>query len=109
VDARLIAWKGGKETNIRALIASLETVLWSELGWQKVGMAELVTPSQVKVKYTKAIAKLHPDKVLLISAQLCLFSDHGWTQLSAKNLTLEQRMIANGVFGALNEAWNSFK
>ena len=63
IDARLQAWKGGKETNIRALIASLETVLWPELGWQKVGMHELVTPSQVKIRYTKAIAKLHPDKV----------------------------------------------
>lgn len=66
VDARLIAWKGGKETNIRALIASLHIVLWPELGWQKVGMAEVVTPSQVKIRYTKAIAKLHPDKVCLI-------------------------------------------
>jgi len=63
IDARLQAWKGGKETNIRALIASLETILWPELGWQKVGMAEVVSPGQVKVRYTKAIAKLHPDKV----------------------------------------------
>ncbi|EED82866.1 predicted protein [Postia placenta Mad-698-R] len=62
VDARLVAWKNGKETNIRALIASLETVLWPELGWKKVGMHELVTPAQVKIRYTKAIAKLHPDK-----------------------------------------------
>jgi len=63
VDARILAWKGGKETNIRALVASLETVLWPELGWVKVGMHELVTPSQVKIRYTKAIAKVHPDKV----------------------------------------------
>lgn len=63
VDARLVAWKGGKEANLRALIASLDTVLWPELGWQKVGMHELVTPAQVKIRYTKAIAKLHPDKV----------------------------------------------
>ncbi|KAI0337939.1 hypothetical protein BDW22DRAFT_1488020 [Trametopsis cervina] len=91
VDAKLIAWKGGKETNLRALIASLDTVLWPELGLQKVGMHELVTPAQVKIRYTKAIAKLHPDK------------------LNVNNTTVEQRMIANGVFGALNEAWNSFK
>lgn len=65
VDGKLTAWKGGKETNIRALIASLENVLWPELGWQKVGMHELVTPNQVKIRYTKAIAKLHPDKVCL--------------------------------------------
>ncbi|KAI0940300.1 hypothetical protein AcV5_001446 [Taiwanofungus camphoratus] len=91
VDARLAAWKNGKEANIRALIASLDTVLWPELGWQKVGMHELVTPAQVKIRYTKAIAKLHPDK------------------LNVRNTTLEQRMIANGVFGSLNEAWNAFK
>lgn len=65
VDARLMAWKSGKENNIRALIASLDTVLWPELGLQKVGMHELVTPSQVKIRYTKAIAKLHPDKVCI--------------------------------------------
>ena len=63
VDAKIIAWKGGKEQNIRALIASLENVLWPELNWQKVGMHELVAPNQVKIRYTKAIAKLHPDKV----------------------------------------------
>lgn len=71
VDAKLAVWKNGKEANIRALIASLETVLWPELGWQKVGMHELVTPSQVKIRYTKAIAKLHPDKVSLVCWVLC--------------------------------------
>jgi hypothetical protein len=45
------------------LIASLETVLWHKLGWQKVGMAEVASPGQVKVRYAKAISKLHPDKV----------------------------------------------
>lgn len=87
VDAKLQAWKGGKETNIRALIASLDSVLWPELGWQTVGMAELISPKQLKVRYMKAIAKLHPDK------------------LNVDNTTVEQRMIANGVFATLNEAW----
>ena len=45
--------------------ASLDAVLWGELGWQKVGIHELVSTSQVKIRYTKAIAKLHPDKVRL--------------------------------------------
>lgn len=30
-------------------------------------------------------------------------------QLNANNSTVEQRMIANAVFGTLNEAWNAFK
>ncbi|KAG8917109.1 hypothetical protein FRC00_014025, partial [Tulasnella sp. 408] len=62
IEARLLAWKGGKETNIRALIASLENVLWPELNWVKVGMHELITEQQVKIRYMKAIAKVHPDK-----------------------------------------------
>ncbi|KAJ6620700.1 hypothetical protein B0H10DRAFT_2020102 [Mycena sp. CBHHK59/15] len=91
VDSKLMVWKSGKETNIRALLASLDTVLWPELQLPPTGMKDLVTPGQVKVKYVRAIAKLHPDK------------------LNVNNSTLEQRMVANGVFGALNEAWNAFK
>ncbi|KAI0650851.1 hypothetical protein C8Q79DRAFT_409656 [Trametes meyenii] len=76
VDARLGAWKAGKENNLRALLASLDTVLWPALGWQKVGIHELVSPAQVKIRYTKAIAKVHPDKVravrLSVSAVCCL-------------------------------------
>jgi tetratricopeptide (TPR) repeat protein len=68
VEARLNAWKGGKETNIRALIQSLDTVLWPELGWSKVNMSELISPAQVKVRYMKAIARVHPDKVSSLTA-----------------------------------------
>ena len=63
VDARLIAWKGGKTDNLRALLQSLDTVLWSDAGWKKVVMSDLVMPSKVKIIYMKAIAKVHPDKV----------------------------------------------
>lgn len=63
VDARLAAWKGGKADNLRGLLASLDSVLWAEAGWKKVGMADLVMPPRVKIIYMKAIAKVHPDKV----------------------------------------------
>ena len=63
VDARLIAWKGGKTDNLRALLGSLDSVLWPEAGWKKVGMGDLVMPNKVKINYMKAIAKVHPDKV----------------------------------------------
>ncbi|GAA5973330.1 hypothetical protein JCM11641_003075 [Rhodosporidiobolus odoratus] len=91
VDARILAWKGGKETNLRALIASLENVLWPELGWKKVGMHELISEGGLKVRYVRAIGKVHPDK------------------LNANNTTVEQRMIAGLVFAALNDAWNAQK
>jgi len=88
VDARIDAWKAGKETNLRALIASLDTVLWDEIlaGGLKVGMHQLVTEKQVKIKYMKVVARLHPDK------------------LSTTKTTVEQRMLASATFGVLSEA-----
>ncbi|PYH48840.1 UBA/TS-N domain protein [Aspergillus saccharolyticus JOP 1030-1] len=90
VDARLAAWKGGKQDNLRALLGSLDSVLWPEAGWKKVNMSELILPNKVKIQYMKGIAKVHPDKI-------------------PTNATTEQRMIAGAVFGALNDAWDKFK
>ncbi|WWC57706.1 uncharacterized protein I303_100240 [Kwoniella dejecticola CBS 10117] len=92
VEARLNSWKNGKETNLRALIASLDSILWDDIlkGGLKVGIHELISEKQVKIKYMKVIARLHPDK------------------LNSQNTTVEQRMLANGAFGTLNEAWQAF-
>ncbi|KAJ3512428.1 hypothetical protein NMY22_g15333 [Coprinellus aureogranulatus] len=94
VEAKLLAWKKGKETNLRALLASLDTILWDDLIKDMGGkpdMAALITGGGVKKWYMKSVARVHPDK------------------LNANNSTVEQRMIAGGVFGALNEAWLAFK
>ncbi|KEF54760.1 uncharacterized protein A1O9_09202 [Exophiala aquamarina CBS 119918] len=90
VDARIQAWKGGKEGNLRALLGSLENALWEGSGWKKISMADLVLPGKVKIQYMKGIAKVHPDKI-------------------PTDATTEQRMIAGAVFSALNEAWDKFK
>jgi hypothetical protein len=63
VDAKLITWKGTKSDNLRALLGSLDKVMWPEAGWNKVSMGDLVMPNKVKIVYMKAIAKVHPDKV----------------------------------------------
>lgn len=63
VDAKLAAWRGGKTDNLRALLQSMDIVLWEGAGWKKVGMSDLVLPPKVKIVYMKAIAKVHPDKV----------------------------------------------
>lgn len=63
VEAKVTAWKGGKADNLRALLGSLDTVLWPEAGWKKVNMSDLIMPNKVKIVYMKAIAKVHPDKV----------------------------------------------
>lgn len=63
VENRLTTWKGGKADNLRALLQSLDGVLWEGAGWKKVGMSDLVMPNKVKIVYMKAIGKVHPDKV----------------------------------------------
>ncbi|KAI9803920.1 MAG: hypothetical protein M1825_001800 [Sarcosagium campestre] len=90
VDAKITAWRGGKQDNLRALLGSLENVLWPEAGWKKVGMHELVMANKVKIIYMKGIAKVHPDKI-------------------STGATTEQRMISGAVFSTLNEAWDKFK
>ncbi|KIW07232.1 uncharacterized protein PV09_02089 [Verruconis gallopava] len=90
VDAMLLAWKGTKADNLRALLGSLDKVLWPEAGWNKVGMQDLVMPNRVKIVYMKAIAKVHPDKI-------------------PTTATTEQKMISAAVFATLNEAWDKFK
>lgn len=65
VDARIANWRNGKQDNLRALLGSLDTVLWPEAGWKKINLSELVLPNKVKIQYMKGIAKVHPDKVSL--------------------------------------------
>ena len=93
VDARLAAWTRGRETNIRALLASIDDpkygLVWDELRWSKINLHNLLTDAQVKRAYTKAIARLHPDK------------------LSSSNTTIEQRMLAAGMFHTLNDAFHT--
>lgn len=68
---QLLDWTEGKERNIRALLSTLHTVLWEgESRWTPVGMADLVTPAQVKKQYRKAVLVVHPDKVRATPGQI---------------------------------------
>ncbi|KAM5344976.1 hypothetical protein ACJ41O_010838 [Fusarium nematophilum] len=90
VDAKVSAWRDGKRDNLRALLASLDNVLWENSGWKKVGLHELVMANKVKISYMKAIAKTHPDKL-------------------PQDANTEVRLIAGLVFSTLNESWDKFK
>ncbi len=88
VDAKIDNWKRGKETNLRALLSSLDTIVWPELGWKPIALHQVLDQAGLKKNYTKAIARLHPDKI-------------------KKDATTEQKMIASAAFHAINEAWNA--
>uniref|UniRef100_A0A665WZ07 Cyclin-G-associated kinase n=1 Tax=Echeneis naucrates TaxID=173247 RepID=A0A665WZ07_ECHNA len=85
---QILDWIEGKERNIRALLSTLHTVLWEgETRWKHVGMADLVTPDQVKKYYRKAVLVVHPDK--------------------ATGQPYEQ--YAKMIFMELNDAWSEFE
>ncbi|CAI9770707.1 unnamed protein product [Fraxinus pennsylvanica] len=90
LDIEIKRWAAGKEGNLRALLSTLQYVLWPECGWQPVSLTDLITGASVKKVYRKATLCIHPDKV------------------QQKGATLQQKYIAEKVFDLLKEAWNKF-
>lgn len=91
-EARLRDWAmetGGKSVKpIRALLATVHTVLWEGARWEPVNMGKLVVASRVKLFFLKACTVVHPDK--------------------AAGLGGEQQYIAGQVFDYLNTSFREF-
>ncbi|XWS31136.1 hypothetical protein CRYUN_Cryun23aG0051700 [Craigia yunnanensis] len=90
LDVEIKRWGAGKEGNLRALLSTLQYVLWPECGWQPVSLTDLITAAAVKKAYRKATLCIHPDKV------------------QQKGANLQQKYVAEKVFDLLKEAWNKF-
>jgi hypothetical protein len=90
LDVEIKRWAAGKEGNLRALLSTLQYVLWPECGWQSVSLTDMITAPSVKKVYRKATLCIHPDKV------------------QQKGATLQQKYVAEKVFDLLKEAWNKF-
>nr|KYP38410.1 UBA domain-containing protein 7 [Cajanus cajan] len=90
LDFEIKRWAAGKEGNLRALLSTLQYVLWPECGWQPVSLTDLITAASVKKAYRKATLCIHPDKV------------------QQKGANLQQKYVAEKVFDLLKEAWNKF-
>ncbi|KAG6774259.1 hypothetical protein POTOM_021611 [Populus tomentosa] len=63
MDVQIKHWAAGKEGNMRALLSSLQHVLWPECDWKPVSLTDLITSTSVKKVYRKATLCVHPDKV----------------------------------------------
>ncbi|KAK1407936.1 hypothetical protein QVD17_39564 [Tagetes erecta] len=90
LDGDIKRWAVGKEGNLRALLSSLQHVLWAGSGWQPISLTDLITSTAVKKAYHKATLCVHPDKV------------------QQKGASVEQKYIAEKVFDLLKESWNKF-
>lgn len=94
VHEQILAWSSGKEDNIRTLLTTLPDIIPERLGFpfvtdKKIELGDLMLPKKVKINYMKVISAIHPDKL--------------------SSLQLQDKMICQGVFVALNKAWDLFK
>uniref|UniRef100_A0AC35UC37 Protein kinase domain-containing protein n=1 Tax=Rhabditophanes sp. KR3021 TaxID=114890 RepID=A0AC35UC37_9BILA len=87
IEYKIKVWINGKERNIRALLGSLNDVLWEGCAWNQPPMAELLQHAQIRKHYRKACLVVHPDK-----------------QMGTAN-----ELLAKAIFTELNDAWSSFE
>jgi hypothetical protein len=78
----------GKKRPLRALISSMEKVLWPNSGYKPVNLGDILDPKKARRAYLKASLIVHPDKV--------------------RDLGPEERFIAKRVFDALSQANQEF-
>ena len=93
LQEKLLQWSGdvnkGTLKNIRALLTTMDTVLWEGSGWKPLTLADCVQASKIKIKYYKAIRMVHPDR--------------------SQNAEPKQKYISEQIFTALNAAWDKFQ
>lgn len=78
----------GKKKQLRALLASLHTILWPNSGWKSVTIGDLLDSKKCKLQFHKASRVVHPDKT--------------------HHLPAEQRFLAKRIFDSLSQAKNEF-
>lgn len=84
---KIYEWVDGKKQNIRALLCTLNTVLWEEAKWTKCEIHQLVSSNDVKKYYRKACIAVHPDK----------------------HMGTPNEKMAKLIFMELNNAWSEFE
>jgi hypothetical protein len=85
----LISLRLAVQKDIRALLATMHTVLWEGASWEPASMSKLLIPAKVRFFYLKAVRIVHPDKHNTMDAA--------------------QRFAAEAIFHALETAYRVFE
>ncbi|EJD76533.1 kinase domain-containing protein [Loa loa] len=88
VKVKVKEWTKGKERNIRALLGSMNNILWPNAeNWVQPSIGDLLTAQQIKKYYHKACLVIHPDK----------------------QVGTENERLARAIFTELNDAWTAYE
>lgn len=90
MEPKIKAWseEHGKRKQLRALLASLHTILWPGANWKQLTIGDLLDDGKVKRAFFMASRVVHPDKT--------------------GDLDAEKRFLAKRVFDALSQAKTEF-
>ena len=90
LEPKIKAWseEHGKRKQLRALLASLHTILWPGANWKQMSIGDILDDGKVKKAFHKASRVVHPDKT--------------------SDLDAEKRFLAKRVFDALSQAKTEF-
>lgn len=86
LEPKIKAWseEHGKKKQLRALLASLHTILWPESKWKPVNLGDLLDDKKCRLAFHKASREVHPDKTMKLSP--------------------ENRFLSKRIFDALSQA-----
>lgn len=86
LEPKIKAWseEHGQKKQLRALLATLHTILWPGANWKQVSIGDLLDDSKLKRCYHKASRVVHPDKT--------------------HHLPPDQRFLSKRIFDALSQA-----
>jgi hypothetical protein len=90
LEPKIKAWseEHGKKKQLRALLASMHTVLWPDAKWTQISIGDVLDDSKVKKFYHKATLVVHPDKT--------------------QSLPADERFLSKRIFDALTQAKTEF-
>lgn len=90
LEPKIKAWseEHGKKKQLRALLGSLQLILWQGANWKAVSLGDILDDSKCKRCYHKASRVVHPDKT--------------------HHLDAEKRFLAKRIFDALSQAKTEF-
>ena len=90
LEPKIKAWseEHGKKKQLRALVGTLQNILWAEANWKPIGLGDLLDDSKCKKAFHKASRVVHPDKT--------------------HHLDAEKRFLAKRIFDALSQAKKEF-
>lgn len=90
LEPKIKSWseEHGKKKQLRALLASMHTVLWPGAKWVQISIGDILDDSKVKKFYHKATLVVHPDKT--------------------QSLPPDERFLSKRIFDALTQAKTDF-